>query len=225
MKKICFVIQPFNEKFNKRYEDIIKPAIEACGLFPYRVDEDNSVVIPIESIEEMISKSSICVAEVSTNNPNVWYEVGYAMALRVPIILMCSDERTEQYPFDVRHRNILQYSTLSLGDYEKFKDKLINRISNYLLLKGHNNKIEIESLTDEEKDVLLFIAKHQVLPNQALSPSDIQRSSIDKEKIILILRRLINNGFIQYIYAMDNGATSYYYQLTNKAEEWISKNT
>ena len=62
---------------------------------PYRVDEDASVLIPIERIEENIRKASICVAEITTNNPNVWYEVGYAMAAQVPVILLCSDERTE----------------------------------------------------------------------------------------------------------------------------------
>ena len=95
---------------------------------PYRVDEDASVLIPIERIEENIRKASICVAEITTNNPNVWYEVGYAMAAQVPVILLCSDERTEQYPFDVRHRNILQYKALSLGDYEEFGSRLEQRI-------------------------------------------------------------------------------------------------
>jgi len=47
----CFVIQPFDSgKFDKRFRDIFKPAIEAAGLEPYRVDDDPSVDIPIEAI-------------------------------------------------------------------------------------------------------------------------------------------------------------------------------
>ena len=39
----CFVIQPFDGgKFDKRYEDVFVPAIQAVGLEPYRVDRDPS---------------------------------------------------------------------------------------------------------------------------------------------------------------------------------------
>lgn len=224
MGKICFVIQPFNEKFNKRYEDIIKPAIEKCGLVPYRVDEDRSVIIPIDSIENMIKKSSICVAEITTNNPNVWYEVGYAVASNIPIVLICSDERKEQYPFDVRHRNILHYSTISLGDYKKFKINLIDRITNYLQLITKSKK-KLDILTSEEKEILLLIAQQQVLPNQVISQKDIQCVSINKDNFILTLRKLINSGYIQYIYALENGGTNNYCKLTQKAEEWVLENT
>lgn len=225
MENICFVIQPFNEKFNKRYEDIIKPAIEKCGLVPYRVDEDGRVTVPIDSIEEMIKRSLICVAEISTNNPNVWYEVGYATALKVPIVLISSDERTEQYPFDVRHRNILQYTTISLGDYQKFKSVLIDRIKNYLQLKDLKNEKNLNELTTEEKEILLLIAKRQVLPNQVIPQKDIQCVSINKSNFILTLRKLINNGYVQYVYALENDLTNNYCKLTPKAEEWILDNT
>lgn len=224
MENTCFVIQPFNEKFNQRYEDIIKPAIEECGLIPYRVDEDVSVMIPIESIHNAIRKSCMCVAEITTNNPNVWYEVGYAMALDIPIVLMCSDERTEQYPFDVRHRNILQYKTVSLKDYHDYKNTLINRLFSLLDMK-QNKKSENSNLTDVESKILFLIAKYQMLPNQIISHNDIKNNSIDKEEFILTLRKLVNSGFILYNYAIESGVTNSYYQLTQKAEEWIAKHT
>ena len=74
----CFVIQPFdNDKFDKRYEDIFKPAIDKAELDPYRVDKDLSVRIPIDEIEQNISDSALCFAEITTDNPNVWYELGF----------------------------------------------------------------------------------------------------------------------------------------------------
>lgn len=223
MKKICFVIQPFNEKFNQRYADIIKPAIEECGLVPYKVDEDENVIIPIESIHNSIKKSCICVAEITTNNPNVWYEVGYAMALDIPIILVCSDERDEAYPFDVRHRNILQYKTRSLKDYNEYKNRLITRIS--LNINPNPNEI-ITDLTEEEGKILCLIAKIQMSPNQVITQQDIQNDGgLNKEKYIFVLRKLISVGFIQYIYAVENGNVNGYYQLTEKGEQWICKNT
>lgn len=51
----CFVIQPFDkDKFDKRYTDIFKPAIEKSGLEAYRIDRDLSVRIPIDEIEKKI---------------------------------------------------------------------------------------------------------------------------------------------------------------------------
>lgn len=220
MKDICFVIQPFNEKFNKRYHDIIKPTIENCGLMPYRVDEDASVLIPIESIEENIRKASICVAEITTNNPNVWYEVGYAMAAQIPVILLCSDERTEQYPFDVRHRNILQYKTLSLGDYEEFGRRLEQRI---LKIAGNTADCNssLEQLTDEEYEVIMLIAQSQVIPDQLIAQRDLENSKMTKGEFVLALRRLISAGVVKYVYAIENGQTSCFYQLTQEAEKWL----
>lgn len=48
---ICFVIQPFDSgKFDKRFLDINKPAIESAGLEAYRVDNDPSVLVSNELI-------------------------------------------------------------------------------------------------------------------------------------------------------------------------------
>lgn len=81
MNDFCFVAQPFdNGKFDLRFHDIIKPAVESCGFHAYRVDEDNEVEIPISTIEKKIVSASFVIAEITTDNPNVWFELGYALA-------------------------------------------------------------------------------------------------------------------------------------------------
>jgi hypothetical protein len=60
----CFVIQPFDAgKFDKRLEQVFKPAIEAAGLEAYRVDKDPRVDIPIDAIEEGIRSAAVCLAD------------------------------------------------------------------------------------------------------------------------------------------------------------------
>ena len=87
----CFVIQPFDRgPFDKRYADIHKPAIGAAGLTPYRVDQDPNVSVPIESIEEEIRNSAMCLADITLNNPNVWFELGYALACGKEVVLVCA---------------------------------------------------------------------------------------------------------------------------------------
>ena len=99
----CFVIQPFDdgERYDKRYKDVFAPAIKAAGLEPYRVDRDPSVSVPIDDIELGIENSEVCLAEISTDNPNVWYELGYAIASKREVFLLCSkNERKTHFPFD-----------------------------------------------------------------------------------------------------------------------------
>ena len=91
----CFVIQPFDNggKFDKRYADIFEPAIRDAGLDPYRVDNDPAVTIPIDDIENGIRRASICLADISLNNPNVWFELGYALASNKQICLLLIGRR------------------------------------------------------------------------------------------------------------------------------------
>jgi hypothetical protein len=61
----CFVIQPFDgAKYDKRFRDIYKPAIEAASLEAYRVDQDSGVLVPIDAIEKGIRQASVCLAGV-----------------------------------------------------------------------------------------------------------------------------------------------------------------
>lgn len=123
----CFVIQPFDKgKFDTRYNDSIKPAIETVdGVEAYRVDNDKSVVVIIESIEKNICQSDIVVAEITTDNPNIWYELGFASALKKPVILLCnSRERKGNYPFDIRHRKIIDYRYDSKPNITQFENEI-----------------------------------------------------------------------------------------------------
>src|ERR1019366_2079478 len=113
----CFVVQPFDKgPYDRRYKDLLEPAIRDAGLTPYRVDEDPSVVIPIDDIENRIRESEICLADVTTNNPNIWYEVGFAIANDKPVVFICLDPRPEPYPFDVRHRHVICVYSLRRDD-------------------------------------------------------------------------------------------------------------
>src|ERR1044071_9673879 len=119
----CFVIQPFDAcKFDKRFADVFSPAIKAAGLEPYRVDQDPNVEIPMDAIESGIKAASVCLDDITTDNPNVWYELGYALASGRPVVMVCSNERTGQkYPSDIQHRTIIRYVADSTQDFEKLK--------------------------------------------------------------------------------------------------------
>src|SRR5688572_23639351 len=140
----CFVIQPFDrDKYDKRFTDIFEPAIIAADLVPYRVDRDASVRVPIDHIEDGIRKAKICFAEVSTDNPNVWYELGYAFARERDVVMVCSEERQNKFPFDIQHKHIISYKTSSISDYENLGKSITEKLKAFL-----QKKIKVESLID-----------------------------------------------------------------------------
>ena len=126
-------MQPFDGgTFDKRYEDVYAPAIQDADLEPYRVDRDPSVSIPIDDIESGIRNSEICLADITKDNPNVWFELGFAIAVPREVVLVCSDERNTRFPFDVQHRNILRYKTESKSDFDKLRSEIAERIQGLL---------------------------------------------------------------------------------------------
>jgi len=125
----CFVMQRFDKDVHdRRYEEVYAPAIRDAGLEPYRVDHDPACVVPIQDIEAGIRSAEMCFAEISTDSPNVWFEVGYAFASGKDVVLVSVDPRPTHYPFDIQHRQVIRYKTDSPSDFEALKKEIIKRI-------------------------------------------------------------------------------------------------
>jgi len=233
----CFVIQPFDGgKYDKRYKDVIKPAIEKAGLEPYRVDKDPSVLIPIEEIEANIRASVICVAEITDDNPNVWYEVGYAFAVGKRVVLLCVKDRPTPFPFDVRHRLITTYVSESSSDFAILEEALFERIKALIALpvptpynsNAINNDL-IDGLTMYEVAIIKTMIEIVTEPYNSVASSHIRDGL--KEKGInslgynIGLHSLVEKNYIYYE-AVD---TNLYYgaSLTLMANglNWLAKNS
>lgn len=221
MDEFCFVIQPFDKgKYDRRYYDIIKPAIETCGFRAYRVDEDYSVEIPISTIESKILDASFVIAEISTDNPNVWFELGYALAHSKMVILMCSDERKSNFPFDIRHRNILRYHTESLIDFKECQ-KNLKKIINARHFKTEDIS-ERNVISSEELLVLKFISGDQKTSFAITAEEKIINNTLNPESISKCLKSLIKKEYLEYRYSTSSGEG--YYQITNKSENLLASN-
>ncbi len=127
---VCFVVMPFSDWFNKYYEEIYEPAIRGAGLEPKRADSIFKPSVIVEDIWKLTNEAVIIVAELSTQNPNVYYELGLAHAISKPVILV-SDVH-EDIPFDIRHRRIIQYDMKDPYWGTNLKDSLIKFISETL---------------------------------------------------------------------------------------------
>ena len=79
-------------------------------------------------IENGIRNSDVCLADITTDNPNIWYEVGYALANGKPVVLICAEPRPTSFPFDIRHRPIILYARDSPSDFKKLEGEISARL-------------------------------------------------------------------------------------------------
>lgn len=66
--------------------------------------------VVVDDIWRDINQSQLIIAEISDDNPNVWYELGLAHAMNKPVILLRRDSDSRPLPFDVRGLRTLFYS-------------------------------------------------------------------------------------------------------------------
>jgi len=98
----AFVLIPFAPRFDDLYELGIKAAANEVGIAAERLDEQLFTEGMMERIYRQIEAADIIVAELTGQNPNVFYEVGYAHAKEKLCILQTSEAK--DIPFDLKHR-------------------------------------------------------------------------------------------------------------------------
>jgi len=127
----CFVMQPFGGHLGTYYDSIFKPAIKQAGLTPVRADDDIFATGKImDQVWRGIRQATVLVAELTSKNPNVFYELGLAHALEKPVILVSSNQ--EDVPFDLRHIRAIFYDQNDPFWGQKLIDKIADNITSAL---------------------------------------------------------------------------------------------
>lgn len=108
----AFVAMPFGTKdeidFNAVFRDLIKPALESAGFEVFRADEEmRAGNIRTDMFQELLL-ADLVVADLSIDNPNVWYELGVRHALRKRGVVQITSRR-DQTPFDVLTERSVRY--------------------------------------------------------------------------------------------------------------------
>ncbi len=107
-----FVAMPYGVKegihFNRVYEDYIKPALEGEGFEVFRADEETRAGSILTDMFQELLLADLVVADLSIDNPNVWYELGVRHALRTRGVVLVQCRRDYQ-PFDMYTDRKLKY--------------------------------------------------------------------------------------------------------------------
>ena len=109
-KSHVFVAMPFAKEMDDLFHYGIQGAVNAAGLLCERADLSAFTGDVMEWVKTRIASANLVLADLSTSNPNVYLEVGYAWGCRVPTVLIVRD--TSDLKFDVRGQRCVTYTSI-----------------------------------------------------------------------------------------------------------------
>jgi hypothetical protein len=138
-KPTCFVVMGYGEKtdfqqnktFNldKSYQYIIKPAVMDAGFECIRADEIQHAGNINSPMYEQLLNADLVIADLSTANPNAFFELGvrYALKPRTTVVIA---EKGFKIPFDIGQIVIRHYehlgSGIDFGEVSRMREVLTN---------------------------------------------------------------------------------------------------
>jgi hypothetical protein len=109
-KPHVFVAMPFAEAMDDVFHYGIQGAVNTAGFLCERADLSTFTGDVISWVKLRISSAKLVVADLSSANPNVYLEVGYAWGCRVPTVLVARD--AGDLKFDVKGQRCILYKSI-----------------------------------------------------------------------------------------------------------------
>jgi tetratricopeptide (TPR) repeat protein len=117
MRRTCFVSIPFGVKvdasghshdFDALYHQVLRPAVEEIGIDCRRLDDFAPGTLWHKTLFSGVVGSDILIADLTTGNPNVLYELGIRHALRRARTILIS--AGEMPPGNLSYLHVLLYA-------------------------------------------------------------------------------------------------------------------
>lgn len=198
--------------FDAVYKQIIAPAIEAAGLDALRADEEAGGGIIHKPMFERLILCRFAVADLTTANANVFYELGVRHAARPGSTVLIFAEGRGQLPFDVAPLRALSYRLDASGnpaDPEKAAADLGARLEAMRTQSRGNEAGAIDSPLSNTLDGYLFpdIARLRtdVFRERVQYGQDIKQTLAAARRSGLEAVRAVEQG-IEDIDAIESGA-------------------
>ncbi|AKB17529.1 MULTISPECIES: hypothetical protein [unclassified Methanosarcina] len=133
--KTCFIICPIGEENTEIrknsdlfFKYVIQPVVEKLNYAPIRADHMNeSGMIKFQIIDKIIT-SPLVIADLTNNNPNVFYELAVRHAMKKPCVLMKTEG--QETPFDIDDMRIISYDLKNPEKVEEARKRLYEQIKN-----------------------------------------------------------------------------------------------
>lgn len=183
-RRTCFVVSPIGEagsetrdKADKLFKHIIKPVCDDCGLEAIRVDQLNDANSITQTIIEKLETADLVIADVSGNNPNVFYETGFRTCTNKPIIHLKA--KGERLPFDITVIRAFDYDLTDLDDVDQVKGRLKQTIQSLSFPTADDAEPDEDEGTHHENDVNLLPILYQILDAVSALQSTVKTNNIE----------------------------------------------
>jgi hypothetical protein len=127
----AFVVMKYSEgdDNDNAYRHGIRLALEGFGLKPIRADENPQTRSLSAKVVQHIEKSRLIVVKLDNPNPNVFFELGYALAAKKDLLTIIPVDQLDAVPSDIRGWELVTYSP---GRYEDLASKVRTYLGNIL---------------------------------------------------------------------------------------------
>ena len=117
----------FDPRLDRLRDEALIPAIKDAGFEPIIVSKREHVNRIDDEIVSLIRQSRFVVADFTGNRGGVYFEAGFAHALKLPVVWTCERSRLirRKLHFDIEHFNFLPWDA---NDCPGFKTALQRRI-------------------------------------------------------------------------------------------------
>lgn len=201
-EKQCFIIMPISDHENyseghflRVYEHLIFPACENAGFIPIRADDIlNTNYIAIDILKKIV-ESEMVLCDLSSQNPNVLYELGIRQAFNKPVVFI-KDKLTKRI-FDIQ----------GFRDYEYDENLRIDTVQNDISIltdiikstyKGTedsvNSLISLLGISPAKIDKHTEISKDTELILNGLSTLEKRISSLESNKKVIERSTLVSTN-------------------------------
>jgi len=157
--KKCFVIMPFGKKkdidgteinFDNVYHQLIEKAVEELGVDCERCDEIPDTGAIHKKMFKEIFEADVAVVDITSSNPNVFYELGVRHALHKHVTLVIRKNSDQPIPFNIRGLNILGYDFETEEQLETARKRIRELVQNGLDNQNIDSIVH-DALDDEVK--------------------------------------------------------------------------
>lgn len=238
----CFVIMPFSSEFDDVYATI-KSTVEATAPIEggrcFRLDESRPAGRITDRLLAELRAATICIADITNQKPNVMWEIGFAMALSKPTLIITQD--LDHLPFDIKDMQSLQYdrSRLTATLASPLKRSLLDTLSSVQNASSTPFPTAADKTSETMGSLMMEIAELKTMVSEVVtawkgretySPTPLDGTHqlegdwFSKESGSHIYARLIHGQLIApYCYGGNADLTAVYYGWRRIGEYWFAK--
>lgn len=159
--KLCYVIMPFSktrscteDEWTAVFEELIRPAVENAGLgYQCRRSEATTGSL-IKAIITSLDNANVVIADLTDQNPNVFYELGVRHSLQNRTILIA--QKRSHIPSDLRDYASHVYRWKTAADKAAFRKKMKALLSGLNEDPDRPDNPVADFLADKSRPILAF---------------------------------------------------------------------